>query len=89
MSGEAERRSGAALEPSTTAGYRLVAVFGNTDQENVALAALGALAWMRSRVAASGGVVAVDARGRFGVARTTETMPWSLACDGRDTESGY
>jgi beta-aspartyl-peptidase (threonine type) len=52
-------------------------------------AALAALVRMRDRVGACGGVVAVDSSGRFGLARTTETMPWSSSCDGRDTESGF
>jgi len=50
--------------------------------------ALSALETMRARVGSSGGMVVVDAHGRFGVARTTETMPWCLAGDG-EPESGF
>lgn len=51
-------------------------------------AALAALETMRVRVASAGGLIVVDARGRFGVARTTETMPWCLAAAGA-AESGF
>jgi len=67
--------------------HRVVAGLGVGTDPGASI--LAALAWMRDRVGAHGGVVAVDARGRFGVARTTETMPWSLSCDGRETESGF
>jgi len=66
---------------------RVVALLGAEGDPGEA--ALSALSRMRERVGARGGVVVVDARGRFGVARTTDTMPWSLSCDGRETESGY
>jgi beta-aspartyl-peptidase (threonine type) len=66
---------------------RVVALLGAEGDPGEA--ALAALLRMRDRVGAYGGVVVVDPRGRFGVARTTETMPWSLACEGRATESGF
>lgn len=58
----------------------------NTDPGNVARVALEG---MLARVGARGGIIAVDIRGRFGLARTTETMPWSFASDGAETKSGF
>lgn len=51
--------------------------------------AFSALASMLERVGARGGMIAVDRARRFGLARTTETMPWALCVDGGETESGY
>jgi len=48
-----------------------------------------ALETMIERVGARGGIIGVDAQGRFAVARTTETMPWGLCADGKATESGF
>jgi beta-aspartyl-peptidase (threonine type) len=67
--------------------YRAVALFG--PETNPCDAALAALVTMRSRVSALGGIVAVDHSGRFGVARTTESMPWALCSDGRETDTGF
>lgn len=67
--------------------HRLVTRFG-ADVEPGA-AALAELVRMRERVGTTAGVVVVDSRGRFAAARTTDTMPFSLSCDGRETESGY
>jgi L-asparaginase / beta-aspartyl-peptidase len=67
--------------------HRVVTRLGADTDPGVT--ALAELVRMRERVGTSAGVVAVDSRGRFGAARTTETMPFSLSCEGRDTESGY
>lgn len=67
--------------------YRAVALLGARPEPGDAV--LDALVVMRSRVSALGGIVAVDASGRFGVARTTESMPWALCGEGRETESGF
>jgi beta-aspartyl-peptidase (threonine type) len=68
-------------------GYRVVSSFGSGVEP--AFAAKEALESMRARVGALGGIIVVDARGRFGVARTAESMPWSACVDGKETESGF
>ena len=66
--------------------YRTVtALSAESAPGDVARAALEA---MRSRIGALGGVIVADARGRFGLARTTATMPWCFAGDS-ESESGY
>jgi beta-aspartyl-peptidase (threonine type) len=67
--------------------HRLVTRLGADEDPGVA--ALAELVRMRERIGTCAGIVVVDSRGRFGAARTTETMPFSLSCDGRDAESGY
>lgn len=41
-----------------------------------------AIAYMVERVGATGGLVAIDIRGRLGLARSTTTMSWAAAWDG-------
>jgi isoaspartyl peptidase/L-asparaginase-like protein (Ntn-hydrolase superfamily) len=52
-------------------------------------AARAALEAMLVCTGARGGVIVVDASGHFGLARTTETMPWGFACEGGVVESAY
>lgn len=51
-------------------------------------AADAAIARFGARVAGSGGLVLVDARGGIGIARNTVTMSWGLARRGEDARSG-
>jgi asparaginase len=47
----------------------------------------GSISTLLTRIGSTGGVIAVDRGGRFGIARSTETMSWAAAWDGGE-ESG-
>lgn len=60
----------------------LRAGLGAQQAADVAIARFGA------RVAGSGGLIVVDARGGVGIARNTATMSWGCAREGADPECG-
>jgi beta-aspartyl-peptidase (threonine type) len=45
-------------------------------------AARGALSELSERLGGTGGVILVDAAGRLGLARSTDSMPWAACWDG-------
>ncbi|HEX3595347.1 MAG TPA: isoaspartyl peptidase/L-asparaginase [Polyangiaceae bacterium] len=52
-------------------------------------AAREALTELGARLGGIGGIILVDAAGRLGLARSTETMPWAARSEGGALDSGY
>jgi beta-aspartyl-peptidase (threonine type) len=59
---------------------------GGASPEEAARAGIERLG---ARLGASGGLIVVDAQGRVGHARNTQTMSWGLARAGEDARSGF